>query len=258
MLANFLGKIGSFGSGRSRKWLLVVLPLWVLIGFTLAQALLLALLVLLGHFGVSFVGTDEVILNAVFAAAVYVFSLGIVVGLPLLFKRGRVSKQEFGLQRLPSWLDLGLAPAGFVVYMISSVLLVAAATALVPSINLEQVQETGFENIGHRYEYLIAFVTLVVVAPLAEEILFRGYLYGKLRKLAVPVWIVILVVSLLFAAVHGQWNVALDVFALSIVLCVLREMTGSIWAGILLHMIKNSVAFYFLFINPDILRTIGG
>ena len=37
-------------------------------------------------------------------------------------------------------------------------------------------------------------------------------------------------------------------FALSIVLCGLREITGTIHAGILLHMLKNGIAFYLLFV----------
>ena len=47
---------------------------------------------------------------------------------------------------------------------------------------------------------------------------------------------------------HGQWNVGINVFAMSIVLCVMREITGSIYSGILLHMLKNMLAFYLLYI----------
>jgi hypothetical protein len=72
------------------------------------------------------------------------------------------------------------------------------------------------------------------------------------------VWAAIIITSLLFGAVHGQWNVAIDVFVLSLVLCSLREVTGNIWAGVLLHMLKNGLAFYLLFINPSLLHTIGG
>jgi membrane protease YdiL (CAAX protease family) len=112
-----------------------------------------------------------------------------------------------------------------------------------------QAQETGFQRLTQYYEYALAFVTLIIVAPLAEEILFRGFLYGKLRK-RMPLWVAMLITSALFGLIHGQWNVGLDVFALSIVLCSLREITGSIWAGILLHMIKNSIAFFIIFIAP--------
>jgi membrane protease YdiL (CAAX protease family) len=57
-----------------------------------------------------------------------------------------------------------------------------------------------------------------------------------------------LLVSLLFGVVHLQWNVGVNVFALSIVLCSLREITGTIYAGILLHMLKNGVAFWLLYV----------
>ena len=101
---------------------------------------------------------------------------------------------------------------------------------------------------------VLAFLTLVVVAPIAEEIVFRGWLYGKMReKIAseysnkVSMVVSILLVSLLFGAVHGQWNVGVNVFAMSVVLCGLREITGTIYAGILLHMLKNGVAFWMLY-----------
>ena len=103
----------------------------------------------------------------------------------------------------------------------------------------------------------MAFLTLVVIAPVAEETIFRGYLLGKLRKF-VPVWLAILATSVLFGAVHGAWNLAIDTFALSVVMSLLRQNTGSLWASILLHMTKNGIAFYILFINPAILHTLGG
>jgi hypothetical protein len=102
----------------------------------------------------------------------------------------------------------------------------------------------------------------VIIAPIAEEVLFRGYLLGKLKK-SVPIWLAILITSLLFGAFHlvnsgnYSWNLAIDTFALSIVLCSLRVLTGSIWASILLHMVKNGIAFYLFFISPLLLVTLG-
>lgn len=250
MSANFLAKVSLKSDGDKLAWgRALLLLLWVLVGYILAQAVVVGIVWLLTSFGVSFAQIDDAILNIVLVAAVYLFSLIIVLSVPWLLKRRQTSKQELGLQRLPSWKDIGLAPAGFVVYMVGSVILLAMATALVPSLDADQVQQNGFENITQQYQYILAFITLVVIAPLAEEVLFRGYLYGKVRT-KVPLWAAIVLVSALFAAVHGQWNVAIDVFALSVVLCILRELTGSIWSGILLHMIKNGVAFYFLFVSP--------
>jgi len=161
---------------------------------------------------------------------------------------------KIGLRDFPTWTDIGLAPAGFIVYL----LIVAALTAIFnffPWFQANEVQEIGFSTYAIGLDRVIAFVTLVVIAPIAEEVIFRGWLYGKLREKISEsiseVWstiISIFLVSLLFGIMHGQWNVGVNVFALSIVLCGLREITGTIYAGILLHMLKNGLAFYLLFV----------
>lgn len=232
------------------------LPLWVFLGFMLAQAIIIVILQILGILGVTFEGVNSAVLNTVAAGLIYGLSLAIVIGIPWLVKKRVTTQEEVGLHRLPTWLDLLWAPAGAIAYIILTSLVTAAAMAFLPFIDFEQVQDTGFNAISQQYEYVLAFIMLVVVAPVAEEILFRGYLLGKLRKYA-PLWVAIGVTSLVFAIVHFAWNVGFDVFALSIVLCLLRVMSGSLWPSILLHMMKNGLAFYFLFINPTILSTLG-
>ena len=82
---------------------------------------------------------------------------------------------------------------------------------------------------------------------ICEELIFRGWLYGKLRA-KIPAFPAIVLVSLLFALVHGQWNVGVIVFAMSVINCLIRELTGTVYGGILVHIIRNSIAFYGLFI----------
>lgn len=165
-----------------------------------------------------------------------------------------VTRNVLGLRGWPTWTDIGLAPVGFIVYLI----LAAGVTALFslfPWFDAEQVQDVGFSVYSTGLDRIIAFVVLVVVAPIAEEIIFRGWLYGRLREKfhgrmpeALGMSLAIFLVSLLFGIVHMQWNVGVNVFAMSIVLCGLREITGTIYAGILMHMIKNGVAFYMLYV----------
>ena len=93
----------------------------------------------------------------------------------------------------------------------------------------------------------MAFISLVVIAPIAEEIIFRGWLYGKLRA-RLSLIPAVLLTSILFGAVHGQWNVGVNVFVMSIVMCLQREITGTVYSGIILHMLKNGIAFYLLYI----------
>ena len=240
-----------------RSLLSIGLPVWVFLGFMLAQALVLAFLEVLRAAGVKFEAFNQIIFNTVGAAIIYGLCILIVLGVPWLLKRRPTTKGELGLQRLPTWRDIGITPAGALVYIIATSIVTALAVNFLPFIDYAQKQETGFSQLSTQLEYILAFISLVVLAPVAEEVLFRGYLFGKLRKYA-PLWVSILITSAIFALVHFQWNVALDVFVLSIVLCMLRVVSGSLWPSILLHMLKNGIAYYFLFINPTILSTLGG
>lgn len=231
------------------------LPIWVFVGFMLAQVLLVLAIDGLNSLGVPLAAINVTLLNTVGGALIYGLAIFIVIGVPWLIRRRGTTKKELGLQRLPEWLDLLWAPAGFIVYLVLTVAITWLGGLLFTFVDFEQTQDTGFTGLSSQLEYILAFVSLVIVAPFAEEVLFRGYLLGKLRKI-VPIWLAILITSLLFAFVHGQWNVGLDVFALSIVLCLLRVYTGSLWASIVLHMLKNGIAFYFLFINPVLLSTL--
>jgi membrane protease YdiL (CAAX protease family) len=90
-------------------------------------------------------------------------------------------------------------------------------------------------------------VSLVVVQPLLEELVFRGILQGQLLRLtaarrAGPLSLANLVVSAAFAALHlpAQPVVsALSVFVPSLVFGHLRERFGSVWPAFGLHAFYN-------------------
>lgn len=245
---------------RSR-WLAVLYPIGVVAAFYLSAVIIGFALRFLQYIGlVNFsAGSEAAVAETVIAALIYIITIAIVVGLPWANKKLvhlRATAKDLGYSRWMSWTDLLLGPAGFLVYIVLSAILVYAGS-LVIGFNTTQAQDVGFQGLQTHVQYVLAFITLVIMAPIAEETLFRGYLYGKVKKY-VPTWLAILITSVTFGLVHGQWNVGLDVFALSIVLCVLREISGSIWPSIWLHMIKNGIAFYILFISPMILHTLGG
>ena len=228
---------------------------WSIGGFVLASLIVGVVVELLGSAGVNFSGVNESVFGAVVAAVAYSLALVIVIGVPWLLARSRTTLKQVGLQRLPSWSDLGLAPLAFVAYLITSGLVIYFVSEMFPAFDAGQSQDVGFGNLIHRYEYILAFVTLVVIAPFAEEVLFRGYLFGKLKKY-IPWWGAALLSSVVFGLAHGQLNVAIDTFVLGMFMCGLREISGSLWPAITLHMIKNGIAYYFLFINPEVIRTL--
>ncbi len=160
--------------------------------------------------------------------------------------RQTLSRHDMGLWRLLDWRDIGLGIVGVLAYLVLTVLLLAIARSI-PGFDINQAQDTGLGKL-YSYDLLMAFLVLVIATPFFEELLFRGILYGRLRSLQLPWWLAAIIISALFGVAHMQWNVAVDVFALSLVMCVLREKTESIWAGFLVHVIKNFVAFYVVFV----------
>jgi membrane protease YdiL (CAAX protease family) len=129
--------------------------------------------------------------------------------------------------------------------MVLSIVL-SSIFAVVFSINLQQQQDIGYTN-PNGFELALIFVALVGLAPFVEEVLFRGFLFAAFRR-TFGFWLGAIGVSLLFGVAHGQANVGIDVFVLSMFLCYLREKTDSLWPSIALHVLKNLVAFTLLFI----------
>lgn len=85
---------------------------------------------------------------------------------------------------------------------------------------------------------LMAF-SAAIVAPLAEEVIFRGYLYPVAKHFAGP-WVAGLFTSLIFAAGHGNVPLMLPLFLLGILMTWAYEKTGSLWAAISIHFFFNS------------------
>lgn len=227
---------------RAAPW--VFWPLWVVLCYYAALLVTMAgvyLLKLLGLAG--FVQTTGGMLGL--EAVVYVIMLGLVLSLP--YAKKQVTRKTLGIQTPLSWKELGLGIAGYVIYFLLFLVVTLLLKNFVPAYDASQTQDLGFTALIGT-ERIVAFVLFVVVAPLAEELIMRGFLFGKLREAKLSFWPAALIVSVLFGIAHGQWNVGVDTFILSMVACYLREVTGTIWPGVVIHMIKNFVAFMALFV----------
>ncbi len=221
---------------------------WTFAGFMLAQAVVFGVLMGVQAAGVDLGAFNTIIFNTVANTIVYSLGLAILIGLPWLILKQKTSLKDLGLQRLPDWKDFLWLIAGIVAYVFLTLIVTVVSRLLLPEANYDQAQDTGFSGLTTQFELILTFISLVVVAPVAEEVMFRGYLFGKLKKHA-KIWVSVILSALLFAVVHFQFNVGLDTFALGVVLALLRVVTGSIWTSIMLHMVKNGLAFYILFIS---------
>ncbi|MEP4078220.1 CPBP family intramembrane glutamic endopeptidase [Haloferula sp.] len=78
----------------------------------------------------------------------------------------------------------------------------------------------------------------VVVAPLTEEILFRGYIYPVAKRFAGR-WAALIFSALVFAVVHQNAQILIPLFVLGVLLTLAYEFTGSIWAPMGMHALFN-------------------
>lgn len=201
--------------------------------------------------------TINLVNNSTWGQFVYVLLAegGILGSLYLFVKKLYDSSLAIiGLKR-PRWRDIGFGLLAVPAYYVLYLLAVGVVTHFVPSLNVDQQQQIGFTDVQGFLQLAATFVSLVVLPPLTEEIMFRGFLYGSLKKGA-PTAVAVIATSLIFASLHlaeggsggPLYIAALDTFILSLVLIYLREKTGSLWASITLHSFKNFVAFTALFI----------
>jgi membrane protease YdiL (CAAX protease family) len=92
---------------------------------------------------------------------------------------------------------------------------------------------------------LATLLVAVVVAPVCEEIFFRGFLLPGLAR-GMPVWAAVVVSALVFGVAHADPGSFLPLVAIGLVLGALRVWTGSVWPGMLLHALNNLAAAIFV------------
>lgn len=105
---------------------------------------------------------------------------------------------------------------------------------------LEPEQEDIAESFG---PVPVQILLIVFGAAIAEEVCFRGMLFGGLRE-RLPKWAAALIAATFFGLLHAFTGISAvpPLIAFGFVLCLLYEKTGSIVPGMLLHALNNSVA----------------
>ncbi len=193
--------------------------------------------------------------NSVFAHFFYIV-IAEVLAISMTLRLVRLAKSTYSRVGLiyPRWKDVGWAFIAYGLYFISFLVTIIIVQQFVSGIDLDQKQQIGFDNAYTRGELIMTFFSLVILVPLAEEIMFRGFLLTSLLA-KYKYWTSAIITSLIFGIAHLQfgsnapllWAAALDTFILSLFLCYFRYTLKSIWPAVMLHAIKNGMAFMILF-----------
>lgn len=162
---------------------------------------------------------------------------------PVLFAQlgGRaVRSWQFGLRPTPPWRAAGLILLTLLGFLVFN----AAWSALLEVSTKEKLLEQLGANETALLLVLSALLT-TVIAPIAEETLFRGYIFAALAKWRG--WLpAAALTGVLFGAVHAGSAPAVYLVPLAVLgvaLCALYRRTGSLYPCIAAHSLNNSLAF---------------
>ena len=161
--------------------------------------------------------------------------LGIVLGIVLAIARGRPKDEYLGLRRPSSW---GLA-AGLIVLVLIGVFALSAVLSPLLHPGEEQGLVPNTWHPDRAAPFVANFLVVAVIAPIVEEITFRGLGYKLIEPFGK--WTAILVVGLLFGLAHGLVEALPILAAFGAGLAYVRMRTGSVYPGMIVHSAFNSL-----------------
>lgn len=177
-----------------------------------------------------------------------VFDLGFVVAAVYFARlRGRPRPGDFGFRRVKIWRAFGgliaAAIGYFVVTDLYASLLSLHGTDRLPAPLSTATSPSAMAGIA---------VFVCVIAPVAEEFFFRGFIFGVLRRMPITVggrdlgtWAAAVITGILFGLAHTGSALSQDLIPLGFlgfVLCLLRWRTGSLYPCLALHSLNNALA----------------
>ncbi len=151
---------------------------------------------------------------------------------------------QVGLRKFSTRVGCALGAAFFIGSYFVRACYVAIAFALGYRFGVQQVlTRLDVAGIG----FLLTLFVGAVIAPIAEEIFFRGFMYAGLRA-RLGVAGAVIITSLFFAVLHLSIEFFIPILALGIFLALLYEMTGSLYPGMILHVSNNLIALIAYFV----------
>lgn len=187
------------------------------------------------------VGSDDDVAVLVAGLVVTLLFDGVLFGSSVIFsvRRYRCSWGALGLGRLSTkvfWPGVGTAALGHIIIIVyASLIQLLGLDFLLPGTN---VPDELFEE---RLVLPLAGVATVLVAPLAEETFFRGFVFGGLRRYGL-FWAA-LISGLLFAAAHVSLGGLIPLALVGMLFAWAYSRTGSLWTTIYAHFFFNLVSF---------------
>ena len=152
----------------------------------------------------------------------------------------RMKKRKIPLSDLGS-LEIQRKPLFLSIFLLAAFLLLEEFYFYVLGIEMPE----SFIEFMLAEPILLGFISVVVVAPIIEEFLFRGFLYSQLRRSFLRDWGAMAVSSLVWTAIHFQYEVGIlfFLFLFGLFLGYFRIKYNSLLIPVGLHALNNLIAF---------------
>lgn len=124
-------------------------------------------------------------------------------------------------------------------------LLIIIGILYISSYLYEVVRDSAFQSYSQqlgKMDTSTMVLFAVFFAPFAEEFLFRGVVFGYLRKIKIPFAISALISALVFTLMHGTLIHIVPAFIMATFLCIVYEYTHNIFYCVCFHSLYNTMA----------------
>ena len=153
----------------------------------------------------------------------------------------------FALRKKNLLSEINASPIPALTYVPLSIMGMCFAVLITFALGILPISEEVWEEYNQSASMidsagLIPMLSTVIFAPTAEETVFRGLVYTRLKR-AMPAWVAAILQAAVFGVLHGQIWVAYA-FVMGLVLAAIVESTGSLFAGIAVHICFNLMGGY--------------
>ncbi len=146
-----------------------------------------------------------------------------------------------------NWLVLAI---GATVLLLPLRGLIGYFTQLLLSGNMESIEARGMliAPDASILTFIFSFLGVAIIAPIAEELFFRGLLHTWLQKKEVRLWVRVMASSLIFGLFHfDSIGVVFSSFILGVIAAMVYERTHSLLTSVIVHVTTNSIAIVLVF-----------
>lgn len=172
---------------------------------------------------------------------------------PMLKRELQERGETFGFVRMKAAEDTEAIPAAGGRYRQGRMAALTVLLALSASIGLNALLTlTGFADSSQAYQrvadrqygvtFAVGLVLYGLISPFAEEVVFRGVIYNRLRRLYNPA-VGIVASGILFGAFHGNLVQGVYGGCLGMLMAYLYEKSGRLWISFLFHAAANMAVY---------------